>query len=97
MNPLAAALLLLGLVDKALALRLAQYAVNPGLVEADAENAEELARLGTAVLKAIAKVGDAIDDGFEDLFDLDLGGLTTATLPATPKQKRKVTRKKAGS
>ena len=93
MNPLAAALLLLGLVDKALALRLAQYAVNPGLVEADAENAEELARLGTAVLKAIAKVGDAIDEGFDDLFSLNLGGLASATIPAAPVKPKKKTKR----
>lgn len=92
MNPLAAAFLLLGLVDKALALRLAQYAVNPDLVKADAENAEELAKLGTAVLKAIAKVGDAIDEGFEDLFSLELGGLTSATIPAAPTKPKKRTK-----
>ena len=67
MTPLAAAILILGIVDKGLELRLRQYEVNPALLELDAKNAEELAKLGLAIVKAIAAVGDAIDAGFEDL------------------------------
>ncbi len=69
MTPLAAAILILGLVDKGLALRLEQYKVNPDLVKVDAENAEQLAKLGLAVLVSIGKIGDAIEDGFEDLLN----------------------------
>ncbi len=82
MTPLAAAILMLGLVDKALDLRLQQYKVSPALLELDAKNAEELAKLGLAIVQAIGKVGDAIEDGFEDLLKP-----TTAEKKAAKKRK----------
>ncbi len=69
MTPLAAAILILGIVDKGLALRLEQYKVSPDLVKVDAASGEQLAKLGLAVLVSIGKIGEAIEDGFEDLLN----------------------------
>lgn len=69
MTPLAAAVLLLGVVDKALEMRLKQYVVNPALLKLDADNAEDLALLGAAILAAAVKIGAAIEAGTSDLLD----------------------------
>ena len=69
MTPLAAAILILQIVDKSLAMRLRQYDANEELVKIDADTAAELADVVKAVVVSAQKVGDAIAEGIEDLLD----------------------------
>lgn len=71
MTSLAAAILILQIVDKSLTMRLKQYEVNDALLQIDADNAADLAQAVKAVVAAASKVGDAIAEGIEDLLDGD--------------------------
>ena len=69
MTPLAAAILILRIVDRALEMRLRQYDANADLIKIDADAAAELSGAVVAVVASAAKVGDAIGAGLEDLLD----------------------------
>ena len=53
---LATALLILGIVDKGMEMRLLQYGVSPELIAIDAAVAVDLAEAGRAVLDAVLEV-----------------------------------------
>lgn len=59
--PTATALLILGIVDKGMEMRLLQYEVSPELIVIDAAVAVDLAEAGRAVLDAVLKVVGAGD------------------------------------
>ncbi|KKK50011.1 hypothetical protein LCGC14_3129300 [marine sediment metagenome] len=69
MTPLAAAILILRIVDRALEMRLRQYDANADLIKIDADAAAELSGAVLAVVASAAKVGDAIGAGLVDLLD----------------------------
>lgn len=57
----ATAILILGIVDKGMEMRLLQYEVSPELIALDAAVAVDLAEATRAVLKVVLEVVDAID------------------------------------
>jgi hypothetical protein len=63
MNPLAIATLGVQLAIKIIDLRLKHYEVNPELAVQDAANAEQLAKWGNMLGKAITKLFDAMEGG----------------------------------